>query len=1311
NGQLPATTVDTTIAIPGIVINDTGISNTDNVTYDRKMTVTNLETGATWQYSLDGGATWTTGTGNTFNANTNTTYNSGQIQVRQTDIAGNTATGSNSATIVIDTTLTVPTLALAHDTGAGSNDGITRDGTVSVTNFDPDTVRWSYSINSGTTWITGAGSSFVVPEGVYPQGQIRVKVENLAGIESQAAYSGQVVVDQTVSTPIISINDTGISNTDNVTYDRTITVSNLDSDATWQYSLNGGVTWTTGTGNTFNANTNTTYNPGQIQVRQTDIAGNTATGSNSATIVIDTTLTVPTLALTNDTGAGSNDGITSDGTVNVTNFDPDTVRWSYSINGGTTWITGTGSSFVVPAGTYPQGQIRVKVENLAGIESQTAYSGQVVVDQTVSTPIISINDTGISNSDNVTSDRTIKVSNLDSDATWQYSLNGGMTWTTGTGNTFNANINTTYNPGQIQVRQTDVAGNTATGSNSATVVIDSTPPTASATITGMTSDTGIPNDWITTDRTLTINGSISGTLAVGEIIQISKDGGNTWITATVSGNTWSAVDPSILPFGNVTYQTRVVDSAGNIGLTTNSRTIQIVQLQAVQDVSTLTSLAEPVDASADKPNQQLGSGGFFVIRSGDSGGSIDSSTIGFTGGSSTSNTLTIKEGQVQSVEFNITGGSIFSIGGGTIGVKQYKLNPQTGVFELDRVEPNAGQYIAIGLGFATGKYNTILTEGSYYFELTFNGAEVAGLSGIYMNADPTKGTGKSYGDLLISGDVITNNTGGTDLHTGTVKVLNISSETVTTAKTLNQNLTNLAEPGKPAIMKYLSTEIQGQWGKLLITADGKYTYERDYTKASLGKVDTFTYTIQDQYGNTSTTNLHVQIKADGIVFDPNNPGADGTYVVNAVNDLVNTFSLVKTENTQKTYAGSSSSSAGNIGAVLVSPDNFVDRGSIDAYGNVSGVQKGYNSSASGDANYATISVDAKSIFTLDYYLSFVSGNVKIVVYKQVGSDWVVVSSGNTYTSSNAPGSSTPAHIAIYNDGDTSANYAVALEQSGISSSFTSNTVYFTNSYYTHTQVNFADNKLTQTSTIGGNVLTNDTGATFATSVLKVNSTNITGDQTIITGKYGTLRMDADGDYTYVLNSNVTRYDLGKQDVFTYTLDGSAQSNVTANLTFVVNAQGVITSNSSNVMNGTDRNYTESFNETYVSGNDLFLSGSANEIINGGTGNDTLIYNLLNNTDPTGGNGRDTWNNFTVAKVNSDNTNIDFIDVHGLLSDKGALTDTTILQFLSTTTVGNNTTLYIDRDGGGSVYSPTALLILNNVNTTIDELIKNHQILY
>ncbi|MGP9635440.1 BapA/Bap/LapF family prefix-like domain-containing protein, partial [Halomonas sp. AOP43-A1-21] len=64
----------------------------------------------------------------------------------------------------------------------------------------------------------------------------------------------------------------------------------------------------------------------------------------------------PALALANDTGADDNDGITSDGTVNVGNLEPD-ATWEYSLDGGDTWIEGVGESFELPDGTYADGDV------------------------------------------------------------------------------------------------------------------------------------------------------------------------------------------------------------------------------------------------------------------------------------------------------------------------------------------------------------------------------------------------------------------------------------------------------------------------------------------------------------------------------------------------------------------------------------------------------------------------------------------------------------------------------------------------------------------------------------------------------------------------------------------------------------------------------------------------------------------------------------------------------------------------------------------------------------------------------------------
>ena len=55
----------------------------------------------------------------------------------------------------------------------------------------------------------------------------------------------------------------------------------------------------------------------------------------------------------------------------------------------------------------------------------------------------------------------------------------------------------------------------------------------------------------------------------------------------------------------------------------------------------------------------------------------------------------------------------------------------------------------------------------------------------------------------------------------------------------------------------------------------------------------------------------------------------------------------------------------------------------------------------------------------------------------------------------------------------------------------------------------------------------------------------------------------------------------------------------------------------------------------------------------------------------------------------------------------------IQQYECTTydSASTQTVVTIDRDGSGTTYAKTDLLILENVNTTLDELIHNQQILF
>ncbi|WP_216070680.1 S-layer family protein, partial [Acinetobacter sp. 8I-beige] len=133
------------------------------------------------------------------------------------------------------------------------------------------------------------------------------------------------------------------------------------------------------------------------------------------------------------------------------------------------------------------------------------------------------------------------------------------------------------------------------------------------------------------------------------------------------------------------------------------------------------------------------------------------------------------------------------------------------------------------------------------------------------------------------------------------------------------------------------------------------------------------------------------------------------------------------------------------------------------------------------------------------------------------------------------------------------------------------------------------------------------------------------------------------------------------------------------------------------------------------GNDLLIGGSGNDTFIGGLDSDTVLYELLDNLGnaPTGGNGVDTWTDFTVG------AGADKIDVSALLD--GHQTATNISNYISVTTdVNGHAVIAIDRDGSAGGFGKADLLVLNNINaidlgaTAEDQLktlLDNNQIIF
>ncbi|MEX8522916.1 MAG: beta strand repeat-containing protein, partial [Leptothrix ochracea] len=124
------------------LLNDTGIPG-DKITSIGTLSFgTSLEAGASVEYSINGGTTWSP----TFTAATG----SNTVLVRQLDTAGNASAAAAPFTFILQGTTPQPGVTLANDTGALATDLLTSDPTLNVTGQPGFSVQ--YSLDNAQTW-------------------------------------------------------------------------------------------------------------------------------------------------------------------------------------------------------------------------------------------------------------------------------------------------------------------------------------------------------------------------------------------------------------------------------------------------------------------------------------------------------------------------------------------------------------------------------------------------------------------------------------------------------------------------------------------------------------------------------------------------------------------------------------------------------------------------------------------------------------------------------------------------------------------------------------------------------------------------------------------------------------------------------------------------------------------------------------------------------------------------------------------------------------------------------------------------------
>ncbi len=630
-GNSASVTVDNTAPAAGTLsftgLSDSGSSASDGITQDGSfsLSVVGSEAGSTLSYevSTDGGTTWTPTTASQ-SALADGSYS---FRATATDAAGNKSTGNSVSVTVDNTAPAAGTLSFTglSDTGASPSDGITQDGSFSLSVVGSEggsTLSYEVSTDGGTTWTPTTASQSALADGSY---SFRATASDAAGNKS-TGNSVSVTVDNTApaagTLSFTGLSDSGSSASDGITQDGSFSLSLVGSEAgstlSYEVSTDGGTTWTPTTAS------QSALADGSYSFRATasDAAGNKSTGNSVSVTVDNTAPAAGTLSFTglSDSGSSASDGITQDGSFSLSVVGSEagsTLSYEVSTDGGATWTPTTASQSALADGSY---SFRATASDAAGNKS-TGNSASVTVDNTApaagTLSFTGLSDSGSSASDGITQDGSFSLSVVGSEAgstlSYEVSTDGGATWTPTTASQ-SALADGSYS---FRATATDAAGNKSTG-NSASVTVDNTAPAAGTlSFTGLSDSGSSASDGITQDGSfsLSVVGSEGGSTLSYEV---STDGGATWTPTTAS--------QSALADGSYSFRATATDAAGNKS-TGNSASVTVDNTAPAAGTLLLTDLS---DTGATDGITQDGSFSLSVV--GNEGGSTLSYEVSTDGG-------------------------------------------------------------------------------------------------------------------------------------------------------------------------------------------------------------------------------------------------------------------------------------------------------------------------------------------------------------------------------------------------------------------------------------------------------------------------------------------------------------------------------------------------------------------------------------------------------------------------------------------------------------------------------------------------------
>lgn len=589
--------------------------------------------------------------------------------------------------------------------------------------------------------------------------------------------------------------------------------------------------------------------------------------------------------------------------------------------------------------------------------------------------------------------------------------------------------------------------------------------------------------------------------------------------------------------------------------------------------------------------------------------------------------LTVEEGQTLDADLSVAIHTV--LGGQAFDVGVYKKDENGNYARIDILSGSSGG----ALGFAKTERFTLetLEPGEYEFVLDLGaGLTVVQVADFQIYNKVLRDYGKAAEGIQVTGNVLD------DWNTGGSKDATIVSDIRVGTKEGDQPTIEVEKDEK--------TVIQGEYGQLFISQDGSYEYIPANNTKNVGKVETFNYTVLNTHNNQSGTgDLKFRISGDTIEWEDDEENWDKVKPIVEAKDQSKKTSIDVSNKQDVRNVRDARSLAGAWHRGTITSDTFTiqDTKSVLEFD----YRKKYNIGGT-NARIHLIKVDGDSEEVVETIDAKFSRDRKKLTFDNLAPGEYKLT---------AKGIGTMGAVRGYLENITVTSslwgqYDVA-DPDIVKGNLKDDSVTSEN-----------DNVKTELSVLGhlidnGNVSSRESYHRFTNQRTEIK----------LSGKYGVLTVEENGEYTYKPNADVRI--AGGTEKFKFKLTHASGLSDEAELTISIDEL-----------------------LTATTGDDVLVGTPANDTITGSEGSDTLVYNVHEEDSATGGNGEDVWNSFHFGTVAEDEE-ADRLDLR-LLFEGENISETDSYLRLKVSEDGRSITIRVDRDGPGSKYGFADLITLN-----------------